>query len=223
MGYKVALTGASGMVGRGVLLECLDDPSIDKVITINRNKIRVDHPKHVEVILKDFGNPRTIEDNLSGLDACFFCLGTSALGKSEEEYTKITYDYTIDFATVFLNQNPGTIFCYVSGQGTDSTEKGRSMWARVKGKTENTLIKMAFKKAYMFRPGFIQPLRGIKSKTNWYQWIYTIFKPFYFFLRFSPSLVTNTENVGKAMIATITGEVPFNILGNKMINRIAKQ
>ena len=222
MNLKVVITGATGMVGKGVLLECLDSGDVDSVLLINRRSINMDHPKLKEIIHNDFYDLSSIEDQLTGYDACFFCLGTSAYRMSEEDYTKITYDLTLHFANTLLKQNPGMTFCYVSGQGTDSTEKSRMMWANVKGKTESAILKMPFKKAYMFRPGFIQPMRGIKSSTKMYNTMYVIMKPFVPLLKlfFSKSM-TDTDRVGKAMINSVTKGYDKTHLDNKDINKLA--
>ena len=221
MGLNVVITGASGMVGKGVLLECLDNPLVDQAITINRRTIGVDHPKHKEFILEDFSQIDTLAEELNNCDAAYFCLGISVVGLTEEKYTQITYDLTLRFARVFLQQNPNSTFCYVSGAGTDSSEKGRNMWARVKGKTENDLLNLGFKKAYMFRPGFIQPMRGIQSRTAAYRIIYKIFWPLYLILKGFPSAATNTTHCGLAMIAVTNQQPDFKILGNKEINQMA--
>lgn len=219
---KVIITGTSGMVGKGVLLECLDSEFIEHILIINRRSIGLDHPKLKELLVSDFFNLDDIKPEFGGFDACFFCLGTSSIGKSEKEYAKITYDLTINFAETFLRQNKDSNFCYVSGAGTDSTEKGRFMWARVKGRTENKLLSMSFKSAFMFRPGYIQPLRGIKSSTNWYSIIfYAVFSPVYLVLKHFPSTATNTVNMGKAMIRVMLGAPDINILENKQINLLA--
>jgi len=220
---KVIITGSSGMVGQGVLLECLENPNITHVLVINRKPIASDHPKINEVLIDNFFKLDSIKQQLIGYDACYFCIGTSALGKDEAEYSKTTYNLTINFAKVFLEQNSKSVFCYVSGAGTDSTEQGRTMWARVKGKTENTLLKMSFKSAYMFRPGYIQPLKGVKSRTNWYSLIYKLFSPIYLILKQFPSTATNTINIGKAMIKVVEGNYSNNILNNKEINELVKE
>jgi uncharacterized protein YbjT (DUF2867 family) len=220
---KVVITGSSGMVGQGVLLECLEHPNVTEVLVINRKSIASKHPKINEVLIDNFFEFDSIEQQLIGYDACFFCIGTSAVGKKETEYTKTTYNLTIDFAKAFVKQNINSVFCYVSGAGTDSTEKGRTMWARVKGKTENTLLKMHFKSAYMFRPGYIQPLKGVKSRTNWYSLIYSFFSPIYLILKHFPATATNTINIGKAMIKAAEGNYTNNILNNKEINELAKE
>lgn len=218
---KVIITGTSGMVGRGVLLECLDDHRIEGVLILNRKSIGVSHPKLRELIVPDFFDIEKVKDELTGYGACYFCLGVSAFGLSEESYTKITYDLTTNFATVYLEQNPDSVFCYVSGAGTNS--QGKFMWARVKGKTEDDLLNMKFKRAYMFRPGYIQPMRGIKSRTNWFSIIfYAVFSPLYLILKHFPTTATNSINMGKAMIK-VALEIPeLNVLENKEINEQAK-
>ncbi len=222
MGYNVVITGTTGMVGKGVLLECMDHPSINNIMIVNRNPLNITHPKVREVLVKDFFDLSGISDELKGFDACFFCLGITSVGQSEEDYSRITYDLTLNFAEAFIDQNDKSIFCYVSGTGTDSSEKGRTMWARVKGKTENRLLEMPFKKAYMFRPGYIQPLRGIKSKTQWYAALYLVFKPIYLILKHFPSTATNTTNMGLAMINSLKGTYPKTILENKNINELSQ-
>lgn len=201
MGLNVIITGASGMVGRGVLLECLENSNIDKVLMVNRLTINLKHPKLTELILPNFFDINTIANDLRGYNACFFCLGVSSAGMNERDYSQITYDLTITFAQAMLAFNPDSTFIYVSGAGTDSTEKGLSMWARVKGKTENKLLGLNFKNAYMFRPGFIQPVRNEQSRTKLYNNIYRLLKPLLPILkRLFPSVVPTTANVGKAMI-----------------------
>ena len=223
MGYKVVITGTTGMVGKGVLLECIDHPSIENILIVNRSSVGITYPKVREVLIEDFFELSSVSDELNGFDACFFCLGITSIGQSEASYTKTTYDLTLNFAETFIEQNIKSIFCYVSGTGTDSSEKGRTMWARVKGKTENRLLEMPFKRAYMFRPGYIQPLRGIKSKTQWYALLYLIFKPIYLILKHFPSTATNTTNMGLAMINSLEGKYAKSILENKEINELAQQ
>ena len=169
---KVILFGATGMVGQGVLRECLRDPDVTRVLVIGRKTVGTTHPKLVERVLPDLADLSSIETDLAGADACFFCLGVSAAGLREDAYRRITYDLTLAVARTLVRLNPGMTFVYVSGAGTDSTEKGRAMWARVKGATENALIALPFKAAVMFRPGVIQPLDGIRSSTRLYRWLY---------------------------------------------------
>lgn len=200
MKIKAIITGATGMVGEGVLHECLLHSELESVLVINRKPSGVKHEKLKEIILKDFFDISAIEDQLAGYNACYFCAGVSSIGKKEDEYKRITYDLTLNFANTLVKLNTDMTFCYVSGSGTDSTEKGRIMWARVKGKTENDLMKLPFKAAYMFRPGYIQPIKGLK---NTYK-IYKVISPIYPILNllFSKYMVT-LEELGKAMI-TVT-------------------
>ena len=215
---KALITGITGWLGKEVLLECLDDPRVTSVLVVNRQSINQKHPKLKELLVTNFMKLDSITDQLKGYDTCFFCAGTSSIGKSEEVFSKITYDITVNFASTFINQNPDSSFCYVTGTGTDSTEKGSVMWARIKGKTENAIINMGFKSTYMFRPGYIQPLRGIHSKTDWYDYLYMIFKPIYYILKHFPSTATSTTNVGKAMINLTLNNAPSQILHSKEIN-----
>ncbi len=198
---KVIITGASGMIGKGVLLECLDHPEVTEVLSIGRRSLEINHPKLRELIHKDFSEFESVADKLRGYDACYHCMGVSAAGMSEEQYTVMTYDYSIALAKVLYQLNPEMTFTYVSGQGTDSTEKGRSMWARVKGKTENDIINMGFKQAFAFRPGAIIPLRGILPSSKLYRmlvknltWLLKLIK------KMAPNSVVNTTQIGLAMI-----------------------
>ncbi|MDN3671109.1 NAD-dependent epimerase/dehydratase family protein [Echinicola jeungdonensis] len=219
MKIKAIITGSTGMVGKAVLLECLDHPEVEKVLVINRSSVDITHPKLQEIIHKDFLNLSPIEESLSGYNACFYCMGISAMGLKEEEYYKITYLMTKTFADTLLNFNPDLIFNYVSGAGTDSSEKGRMMWARVKGKTENMILKHGFKDAYCFRPGIILPEKGIQSKTNWYN-TFNLTRPIFPLLK-KISLVTTTTKVGKAMINAVLFPSSQKILNNKNINLLA--
>ncbi|MEO1098643.1 MAG: epimerase [Bacteroidota bacterium] len=195
------ITGASGMVGRGVLLECLDHPQINKVLSIGRTKIDLGHPKLIQLEQNDFSDFSNKAENLKGYDACYMCMGVSAAGLNEARYTEITYDYTIALAKELIKHNDEMTITYVSGEGTDSSEKGRIMWARVKGKTENDLMPMGFKQAFMFRPGAIIPLRGIKSRTRLYQFVYDYFMWLVRLMKWlAPNSVVNTTQIGLAMI-----------------------
>jgi uncharacterized protein YbjT (DUF2867 family) len=197
MKIKAIITGVTGMVGEGVLHECLLHPYVESVLVINRKPCGVEHEKLQEIIHKNFFDLSPIENHLAGYNACYFCAGVSSVGKKEEEYKHITYDLTLNFAKTLLKLNSEMTFCYVSGVGTDSTEKGRSMWARVKGKTENDLMKLGFKDAYMFRPGYIQPTKGLKNAYK----IYKIFAPFYPVLKtLFPKYVVSLKELGKSMI-----------------------
>lgn len=203
MKIKAIVTGATGMVGEGVLHECLLYPDVESVLVINRKPCGVKHEKLKEIIHNDFFNLALIENQLSGYNACYFCTGVSSVGKKEDEYRHITYELTLDFAKTLLKLNPDITFCYVSGVGTDSTEKGKIMWARVKGKTENDLLKLPFKAAYMFRPGFIKPTKGLKNAYK----AYKFFTPFYpIFRKLFPKYVVTLEEIGLAMInVTLSG------------------
>ncbi|HTD97174.1 MAG TPA: hypothetical protein VK627_09595, partial [Edaphobacter sp.] len=174
---NVLLFGATGMVGQGVLRECLLDPGVQQVLSLVRTPTAQQHPKLRELVASDFFDLTPLASELTGFDACFFSLGVSSAGMAEQPYYHLTYDLTLAAAQLLFRLNPGMTFIYVSGASTDSTEKGRIMWARVKGKTENALLALPFKAAYMFRPGFIQPLHGVKSKTKAYQIIYAVASP----------------------------------------------
>ena len=198
---KLIITGSTGFVGKGVLLECLKDERISTILVINREPLGIHNPKLKEIIHSNFFDLSPIKNSLAGYEACFFCLGTTSFLKTEQEYTKITYDLTMNVARTLLECNENMTFCYVSGAGTDSSEGGRTMWARVKGKTENELLKMGFKAAFMFRPGYIQPVGDIKSKTLLYDGLITLIKPLYPLIKtLFPKTTTTSENVGRAMI-----------------------
>src|SRR5579862_5898083 len=176
---KVVLFGATGMVGRGILRECLLDPDVESVRAIVRNASLPQNYKLREIIHQDVYDLAAIEDRLSGYDACFFCLGVSSVGMKEETYRRITYDLTVSVAKTLAKLNPTMTFIYVSGAGADSTERGRMMWARVKGRTENTLLEIPFKAVYLFRPAYIQPLHGVRTKTALYGALCAVMRPFY--------------------------------------------
>lgn len=220
---KVIITGATGMVGKGVLMECLDHYSIENVLVIGRTPIGMEHPKLKELIHNDFTYFSGIENQISGYDACFFCLGVSSAGMKDDAYKLITYDFTLSLAKALVKINPEMTFNYVSGEGTDSSEKGRSMWARVKGKTENDLMNLGFKQAYMFRPGAIIPLRGIKSKTKSYQFIYDYFMWLVKLIKaIAPNSVVTTTQIGRAMINSALLGYDKNILRPKDILKLSK-
>jgi uncharacterized protein YbjT (DUF2867 family) len=219
---KVVIFGATGMVGAGVLQECLDDPRVSKVLVIGRTSCGRAHPKLEEILLADFYDYSAIQHRLKNADACFFCLGVSAAGKDEATYRRLTYDLTLAAARAMAAVSDRLTFCYVSGAGTDSTERGRVMWARVKGATENALRRMPFKAAFMFRPGLIEPLKGVKSKTPAYRWAYLAFGPVLPLLRrIAPGQITTTVAVGRAMIALAIHGYPKPILDPQDINRAA--
>jgi uncharacterized protein YbjT (DUF2867 family) len=216
---NVILFGASGMVGQGVLRECLLDPDVEKILSIGRSRTGLQHAKLREIVHEDIANLAPIEDQLRGYDACFFTLGVSSAGMKEADYRRITYDLTLGAARTLAALNPEMTFIYVSGMGTDSA--GRSMWARVKGETENALLRLPFKAAYMFRPGFIQPLHGIKSKTALYRIPYAILGPFNpLFLKFFPKYATTTEVLGRAMIKAARQGAPKKVLESQDINAL---
>jgi uncharacterized protein YbjT (DUF2867 family) len=218
---KVILFGATGMVGQGVLRECLLDTGVESVLTVGRSATGQADPKLREIVHANFLDFSAVESQLNGFDACFFCLGVSSLGMDEERYRHLTYDITMAAATTLAKLNPGMVFVYVTGRGTDSTEKGSLMWARVKGKTENDLLKLPFKAAYMFRPAGIQPLHGIKSKTGWVQAIYVGAAPLLSLLnRVAPAYMTTTEQVGRAMIRVARDGYPKPILESEDINAV---
>lgn len=219
---KVIIFGATGMVGQGALLECLADPQVERVLIVTRRPSGQRHEKLREVVHGDFLDYSAIEDQLRGYDACFFCLGVSAAGMNEEQYRRVTYDVTLAAAQTLARLNPALCFVYVSGAGTDSTERGRAMWARVKGKTENDLLALPFRASYMFRPGFIQPLKGVTSGTRLYRVVYAVLGPLYPLLKaLAPRLVTTSENVGKAMICVSAAGYKQPILENADINALA--
>ena len=221
---RVMLFGATGMVGQGVLRECLLDPGVSEVLAVGRSPVvqnAQQNPRLDEIIVADLSNLAGHEAQLFGYDACFFTTGVSSAGMSEEKYTHLTYDLTLSVAKKLVSLNPDMTFIYVSGAGTDSTEKGRTMWARVKGRTENDLLKLPFKAAYMFRPGFIQPLHGIRSKTRLYQLIYDLTAPLMPLLKGRlPKYITTTEQIGRAMLRVARNGYPRPILESEDINRL---
>ena len=212
------------MEGKGVLLECLDHPKVEQVLSIGRRNIGIQHPKLIELIHKDFSEFESVADQLKGYDACYACMGVSAARMKEAEYKKMTYDYTIALAKQLYKVNPNMTFAYVSGQGTDSTEKGSSMWARVKGKTENDILNLGFKQAFAFRPGAIIPLRGIEPSSKMYRmlinnltWLIKLIK------WMAPNAVVNTTQIGLAMInATLFGS-KSGIVNPKEIIELAEK
>jgi uncharacterized protein YbjT (DUF2867 family) len=218
---KVIIFGATGMVGQGVLRECLLDAGVDNVLTVGRRPTGQSHAKLHEIAHDNFLDFSAVESQLAGFDACFFCLGVSSIGMNEERYRHLTYDITMAAATTLAKLNPGMVFAYVTGAGTDSTEQGRVMWARIKGKTENDLLKLPFKAAYMFRPAGIQPLHGIRSKTAWVQALYVVTAPLLSLLtRVAPKYMTTTEQLGRAMIKVARDGYPKPVLESEDINRV---
>jgi uncharacterized protein YbjT (DUF2867 family) len=219
---KVILFGATGMVGGGTLIECLDDQRVGSILVVGRRSAGVRHPKVTEILHDDPVDYTPLRSDFAGSDACFFCAGVSAAGISEEVYRRVTYDLTIAAARAVLAGSPAVTFCYISGAGTDSTGRARVMWARVKGMTENVLLDMPFRRAFMLRPGFIQPLRGVRSRTPSYRAFYTITGPLYPLLRrIVPRYVTTTVNVGRALIRLAAEGFPRRILDTADINQLA--
>jgi uncharacterized protein YbjT (DUF2867 family) len=217
----VILFGATGMLGQGVLRECLLDPEVGRVLAIGRTGTGRQDAKLTEITQPDLTDLAGIGDRMAGYDACFFCLGVSSTGISEDAYRRVTYDITVAAGQALARLNPGMTFVYVSGQGTDSTEHGRSMWARVKGRTENALLAMPLQ-TYLFRPGYIQPMHGASSKTRLYRLLYRVTTPLYPVLRrMVPRHITTTERVGRAMLNVARSGAPKRILENPDINALA--
>jgi uncharacterized protein YbjT (DUF2867 family) len=217
---NVLIFGATGMVGQGVLRECLLDPGVERVVTIGRSVTSQQHPKLQQIVHADLYDYSAIESQLAALDACFFCLGVTSAGMSEEAYHHVTVDITVAAAETLSRLNPNMTFIFVSGAGSDSSEKGRTMWARVKGKAENAVLRMPFK-GYVFRPGVIQPLHGIRSRTKIYRVLYAILGPLVPLLRrFLPRYVTTTEIIGRAMLTVARKGAPVKVLESADINRV---
>ena len=215
---KAIVTGATGMVGEGVLHEFLQDPRVTEVLIVNRKASGFSHPKLKEIIHGDFFDLTAIEDQLAGYNACYFCLGVSSVGMKEPEYYKLTYMLTINFAETVSRLNPDMTFCYVSGAHTDSSEQGKSMWARVKGKTENTLMKLPFKQVFNFRPGFMKPTPGLKNTLSLYKymgWLFPILR------MLTPNMVSTLAQVGQAMINVTLNGYPKQVLEVKDIKAAA--
>ena len=209
------------MVGQGVQRECLLDSDVENILSIVRAPTGQCDPKLHELVHNDFFDFSAMENDLAGYDACFFCLGVSSAGMKEADYRRVTCDLTLAAARVLAKHNPGMTFIYVSGMGTDSSERGGSMWARVKGKTENDLLRLPFKAAYMFRPAVIVPLQGIKSKTKLYQVFYTALGPLLpVMYKVFPKFVTTTAQVGRAMLTVAKQGAPKPVLENSDINKI---
>jgi uncharacterized protein YbjT (DUF2867 family) len=219
-GISVIITGSTGMVGEGVLHECLLHPEVEKVLVVNRKSCGVTHPKLIEIFCPDFFDLTDIEDQLSGYNACFFCLGISSVGISNEDYYHITYDLTINFAETLVKRNNEMTFVYVSGAGTDSSEKGRMNWARVKGKTENDLMKMNFKQVFAFRPGFMLPTKGLKHAKGYYSFLKLLY-PFFRFLM--PAFISTLKEVGIAMINSAIYGYEKPVIEVKDINVLSKK
>lgn len=220
---KAIIFGATGMVGQGVLRECLLDPGVEAVLTVGRTPTGQSHPKLRELVHADLLDYSAIEAQLTGYDACFFCLGISSAGTTEQEYERITYSIPVAAAQTLVKLNPGMTFVYISGAGADSSEKSRTMWARIKGKAENALLAMPFKATYVFRPAFIQPLHGIRSRTKIYNVLYAVFRPFVPLLKaLAPGSATTTEQLGQAMIAVARHGLPKRVIESADISQISR-
>jgi uncharacterized protein YbjT (DUF2867 family) len=220
---KIIIFGATGMVGQGVLRECLRDSGIDRVLTVGRRPTGVANPKLRELAHADLTNYSAIAAELAGFDACFFCLGISSGGMSETEYSRLTYDLTLAAAQTLCRLNPGMVFVYVSGAGTDSSEKGRVMWARIKGRTENALLRLPFQAAYMFRPGAIRPMNGERSQTASYRVLYSVLAPILPLLQWAwPNAILTTESMGRAMIKAASRGAPKPVLEAADIAALAR-
>ena len=219
---KVMITGATGMVGEGVLYECLQHPEIEKVLVVTRNPCGYSHPKLTEIVHRNFFDFSTINTELTGYNACYFCLGVTSTGKNEAEYTKLTYTLTLGFASILAALNPDMTFCYISGAGTDSSEKGRIMWARVKGKTENDLMRLSFKQVYNFRPAGIEPFLPLRPSQTYYKsykylgWLFSIMKAV------TPNYIVSLKDIAAALINTSLTGYSNNILEVKDIKILAK-
>lgn len=217
---RCLITGVTGMVGEGVLHECLSHPDVESIVVVNRKPCGITHPKLTEIIHQDFHHIEALASQLQGLNACYFCLGVSSVGKSEAEFTSLTYDLTLHMAEHLSAWNPEMVFCYVSGSGTDSSEKGRVMWARVKGKTENDLMKLPFLRAYMFRPGYIHPTKGLKNTHSYYKymsWLYPVLKPLL------PNHLLTLQDIGYAMIHAVTRGTPKQVLEVRDLVALARR
>jgi hypothetical protein len=209
------------MVGQGTLRECLLDPDVTEVLVVGRNPIGRQHAKIREIVYKDLCDLSPVASQLTGYDACFFCLGVSSVGMSEADYTKVTHDLTLAVAHVLVQQNPQMVFLYISGAGIDSTERGKSMWARVKGRTENDLLREPFRAAYMLRPGYIQPMHGVKSKTPLYQAFYVVLSWLYPVIRLvARKYAITTEDLGRGMIKIAKSGAPKHVLENSDIEAL---
>lgn len=217
---NVIITGATGMVGEGVLHECLQHPNVTNVLVLGRKSCGITHQKLTEILVDDFYDLSPIEEQLDGYDACFFCLGISSLGMNETDFYKITYTLTLSVAQTLCRLNPDMTFCYVSGSGTDSTEKGRTMWARVKGKTENDLMKLPFRQVYNFRPGYLHPTDGLKNTLSYYKylsWLYPVFRAVF------PGAVSTLRELGLAMINAVGNANRKTVVEVKDIRALANQ
>ncbi len=219
MKLKAIITGTTGMVGEGVMHECLNHPDVEEVLIINRRKSGFQHPKLKEIIHNNFYDFTDIENDLVGYNACFFCLGTTSVGKKEDEYTKITFDITKALADLLVKLNTDMTFCYISGAGTDSTEKGRSMWARVKGRTENYILKLGFRQAFAFRPGIIVPTKGLRNTLSFYKYLFFLLPVVKLIF---PKYICSLKEIGLAMINSVNKGYDKNVLEVEDIKNMSK-
>ena len=219
---KILIFGATGMVGQGVLRECLEARDVERVVAVGRTSTGITHERLSEILLPDLFAFSALREQLAPFDACFFCLGVSSVGMKEDAYTRITYDLTLSIARLLRELNPQMTFTYVSGASTDSSEQGKLMWARVKGRTENALLALPFRAAYMFRPGFVQPIGGVRSKTAWVQAAYSLTAPLAPLLkRVAPGSIATSQEMGRAMLAVAKHGFEKRVLENRDITRAA--
>ncbi len=209
MKIKAIITGTTGMVGEGVMHECLNHPDVESVLIINRRTNSINHPKLIEIIHNNFYDFSDIKEELIGYNACYFCLGTTSVGKKEDMYTKITFDITKALADVLIKLNPGMTFCYISGAGTDSSEKGKIMWARVKGRTENYILNLGFRQAFAFRPAIIKPTKGLKNTLSFYKYLFPLLPLVQIFF---PKHICSLKEIGLAMINSVNKGYDKNVL-----------
>jgi uncharacterized protein YbjT (DUF2867 family) len=220
---NVIIFGATGMVGQGVLRECLAAPDVGKVLTVGRTPTSLQHPKLQEMVHAEMWDYSNVEAGLTDFDACFFCIGVTSSGMSEQKYAHLTYDLTMAVAGTLARLNPQMVFAYVSGAGADSSETSRVMWMRVRGKTENALLKLPFRGVYIFRPGMIEPV-GVRSKTTAYRWFYLLAKPVLPLLRtMLPDQILSTPQMGQAMLAAVRNGAPKRVLESPDINALSKR
>jgi uncharacterized protein YbjT (DUF2867 family) len=218
---NVIVFGGTGMIGQGVLRECLLAPDVNRVLTIGRSATGVQNVKLQEIVHGDLWNYEPVGEQLRGFDACFFCLGVTSAGMSEADYTRVTYGIAVAAADTLCRLNPGMTFVFVSGAGADSTEQGRLMWARVKGKTENAILRMPFKASFVFRPGVVLPMHGERSRTTAYRVLYAITKPLLPVLkRIMPGQIVTTEQFGRAMLIVARQGAPKRVLESSDINQL---
>ncbi len=219
MKIKAIITGTTGMVGEGVMHECLNHPDVEKVLVINRRSGNVKHPKLEEIIHNNFFDFTPLENRLKGYNACYFCLGTTSVGKKEDVYTKITFDITKALADILVKLNHDMTFCYISGAGTDSTEKGKIMWARVKGRTENYILNLGFKQAFAFRPAIISPTKGLKNTLSFYKYLSFLLPVIKLFF---PKHICSLKEIGLAMINSVNKGYVKNVMEVSDIVKLAK-